>query len=51
VQCVLTVAPDLVSFAMAEFATGLSRESCVDVERTVSVPKSLLKVLLSRFVI
>lgn len=43
VQCVVTVAPDLVSFGRVEFVTGLSRKSCVDVKRTVSVPKSPIK--------
>ncbi|XP_042025715.1 aspartate--tRNA ligase 2, cytoplasmic-like isoform X1 [Salvia splendens] len=38
VQCVLTVAPDLVSPQMVKFATGLSRESIVDIEGIVSVP-------------
>ncbi|KAL6547647.1 Aspartate--tRNA ligase 2, cytoplasmic [Orobanche hederae] len=38
VQCVLTVAQDLVSLQMVKFATSLSRESIVDVEGVVSVP-------------
>lgn len=38
VQCVLTVAPDLVSPQMVKFATGLSRESIVDIEGIISVP-------------
>lgn len=42
-QCVLTEAPDLVSFEMVEFASGTSRESCADIERTVSVPESPIK--------
>ncbi|KAF7137562.1 hypothetical protein RHSIM_Rhsim07G0171600 [Rhododendron simsii] len=40
VQCVLSVCPDVVSLGMVKFATGLSRESYVDVEGTVSVPDS-----------
>ncbi|KAI7987133.1 Aspartate--tRNA ligase 2, cytoplasmic [Camellia lanceoleosa] len=39
VQCVLSVAPDVVSPQMVKFATGLSKESYVDVEWTISVPK------------
>ncbi|CAL5425613.1 unnamed protein product [Camellia sinensis] len=39
VQCVLSVAPDVVSPQMVKFATGLSKESYVDVEGTISVPK------------
>lgn len=38
VQCVLTVAPDLVSRQMVRYATGLSRESHVDIEGVVSDP-------------
>ncbi|KAL6544220.1 Aspartate--tRNA ligase 2, cytoplasmic [Orobanche gracilis] len=38
VQCVLTVAQDLVSLQMVKFTTSLSRESIVDVEGVVSVP-------------
>ncbi|KAF8389495.1 hypothetical protein HHK36_026190 [Tetracentron sinense] len=38
VQCVLTVAPELVSRQMVKFATSLSRESHVDIEGIVSVP-------------
>ncbi|KAK2993039.1 hypothetical protein RJ640_003079 [Escallonia rubra] len=38
VQCVLTAAPDLVSPQMVKYATGVSRESFVDVEGVVSVP-------------
>ncbi|KAL7150610.1 hypothetical protein ABFS83_05G125000 [Erythranthe nasuta] len=38
VQCVLTVAQDLVSSQMVKFATSLSRESIVDIEGIVSVP-------------
>ncbi|XP_052208913.1 aspartate--tRNA ligase 2, cytoplasmic-like [Diospyros lotus] len=43
VQCVLSVAPDLVSPQMVKFATGLSRESFVDIEGIVSVPKDSIK--------
>ncbi|XP_057802067.1 aspartate--tRNA ligase 1, cytoplasmic-like [Salvia miltiorrhiza] len=38
VQCVLTVAQDLVSPQMVKFANSLSRESIVDIEGIVSVP-------------
>ncbi|KAL6521033.1 hypothetical protein OROGR_017602 [Orobanche gracilis] len=38
VQCVLTVAQDLVSPQMVRFAKSLSRESIVDIEGIVSVP-------------
>lgn len=38
VQCVLTVAPDVVSPQMVKFANSLSRESIVDIEGVVSVP-------------
>ncbi|KAI3453947.1 hypothetical protein Pfo_010610 [Paulownia fortunei] len=38
VQCVLTVAQDVVSPQMVKFATSLSRESIVDIEGVVSVP-------------
>uniref|UniRef100_A0A5B7BH38 aspartate--tRNA ligase n=1 Tax=Davidia involucrata TaxID=16924 RepID=A0A5B7BH38_DAVIN len=43
VQCVLNVAPDLVSGQMVKFATSLSRESHVDIEGIVSVPKDPIK--------
>ncbi|KAF7139549.1 hypothetical protein RHSIM_Rhsim07G0113300 [Rhododendron simsii] len=43
VQCVLSVSPDVVSLGMVKFTTGLSRESYVDVEGTVSVPNSPIK--------
>ncbi|CAH2050360.1 unnamed protein product [Thlaspi arvense] len=43
VQCVLSVAPELVSPQMVKFATGLSRESYVDIEGIVSVPKESIK--------
>eukprot|EP00262_Sarcandra_glabra_P007157 TRINITY_DN1976_c0_g2_i1.p1 TRINITY_DN1976_c0_g2~~TRINITY_DN1976_c0_g2_i1.p1 ORF type:complete len:556 (-),score=89.37 TRINITY_DN1976_c0_g2_i1:221-1888(-) len=39
VQCVLTVAPGTVSKQMLKFATGLSRESHVDVQGIISVPE------------
>ncbi|KAI8021055.1 Aspartate--tRNA ligase 2, cytoplasmic [Camellia lanceoleosa] len=39
VQCVLSVAPDVVSLQMVNFATGLSKDSYVDVEGIISVPK------------
>ncbi|MFX6533324.1 OB-fold nucleic acid binding domain-containing protein, partial [Acinetobacter baumannii] len=39
VQCVLTVANDLVSPQMVKFANGLSRESIVDVQGIVSLPE------------
>ena len=38
VQCVLTVAPDLVGRQMVKYATSVSRESHVDIEGIVSVP-------------
>ncbi|XP_073309276.1 aspartate--tRNA ligase 2, cytoplasmic-like [Primulina huaijiensis] len=38
VQCVLNVSPGAVSPQMVKFATGLSRESIVDIEGVVSVP-------------
>ncbi|KAF8391623.1 hypothetical protein HHK36_023929 [Tetracentron sinense] len=38
VQCVVTVAPELVSRQMVKFATSLSRESHVEIEGIVSVP-------------
>lgn len=40
VQCVLTVAPGIVSNQMVKFATKLNVESHVDVEGVVSVPSS-----------
>ncbi|XP_031130354.1 aspartate--tRNA ligase 2, cytoplasmic-like [Ipomoea triloba] len=43
VQCVLTVAPDLVSAQMVKYATSLSKESIVDVEGVVSVPNVQIK--------
>ncbi|CAL5428455.1 unnamed protein product [Camellia sinensis] len=39
VQCMLSVAPDMVSLQMVKFTIGLSKESYVDVEGTISVPK------------
>ncbi|GAA0146861.1 aminoacyl-tRNA synthetase [Lithospermum erythrorhizon] len=43
VQCVVTVAPDLVSPQMVKYANGLSRESVIDVEGVVSVPDVAIK--------
>lgn len=43
VQCVATVASDLVSRQMVKFISGLSRESIVNVEGIVSVPKEAIK--------
>ncbi|KAK9266563.1 hypothetical protein L1049_021496 [Liquidambar formosana] len=43
VQCVLTVQNDVVSRQMVKFATGLSRESHVDIEGIVSVPDTPIK--------
>ncbi|KAK9130968.1 hypothetical protein Sjap_011455 [Stephania japonica] len=43
VQCVLTVAPELVSQDMVKFAAGLTRESHVDIEGVVSVPGEPIK--------
>ncbi|XP_057476855.1 aspartate--tRNA ligase 2, cytoplasmic-like [Actinidia eriantha] len=43
VQCVVCVAPDLISPQMVKFITGLSRESYVDVHGIVSVPKEPIK--------
>nr|GEW99493.1 aspartate--tRNA ligase 2, cytoplasmic-like [Tanacetum cinerariifolium] len=40
VQCVLSVAEGLVSAQMVKFAVGISKESFIDVEGVVSVPKS-----------
>ncbi|GER32714.1 aspartate--tRNA ligase [Striga asiatica] len=40
VQCVLSVAQDVVSPQMVKFATRLSRESIIDVEGIVSVPEN-----------
>lgn len=39
VQSILTVTPDVVSPQMVKFANALSRESIVDIEGIVSVPK------------
>ncbi|KAF5946640.1 hypothetical protein HYC85_016868 [Camellia sinensis] len=36
-QCVLSVAPDVVSLQMVKFATGLSKDSYVDVDGIISV--------------
>lgn len=43
VQCVVTANPDVVSRQMVKFVSGLSRESIVDVEGVVSVPKDPIK--------
>ncbi|OUZ99461.1 Aspartyl/Asparaginyl-tRNA synthetase [Macleaya cordata] len=43
IQCVLTVADNLVSRQMVKFATSLSRESHVDIEGIVSVPQDPIK--------
>lgn len=43
VQCVLTVAPDLVSAQMVKYATAISKESFVDVEGIVTVPPEAIK--------
>lgn len=43
VQCVVTATPDVVSRPMVKYVSGLSRESIVDVEGIVSVPKDAIK--------
>uniref|UniRef100_A0A1D1Y570 aspartate--tRNA ligase n=2 Tax=Anthurium amnicola TaxID=1678845 RepID=A0A1D1Y570_9ARAE len=43
VQCVMTVSQELVSKQMVRFASGLSRESVVDVEGVVTVPSTSIK--------
>ncbi|KVI00319.1 hypothetical protein Ccrd_021432 [Cynara cardunculus var. scolymus] len=43
VQCVLTVAPDLVSAQMVKYATAISKESFVDIEGIVTVPPEAIK--------
>ncbi|KAI3833270.1 hypothetical protein MKW98_006369 [Papaver atlanticum] len=43
IQCVLTVAENLISRQMVKFATSLSKESHVDVEGIVSVPDAPIK--------
>ncbi|KAF4367227.1 hypothetical protein G4B88_026734 [Cannabis sativa] len=43
VQCVITATPDVVSRQMVKFVSGLNRESIVDVEGIVSVPKDPIK--------
>ncbi|RZR92746.1 hypothetical protein BHM03_00021104 [Ensete ventricosum] len=43
VQCVLTVDKEFVSPHMVKFATGLSKESIVDVEGMISIPKDPIK--------
>ncbi|KAI3804364.1 hypothetical protein L1987_25848 [Smallanthus sonchifolius] len=43
VQCVLIVAPDLVSMQMVKYATAISKESFVDIEGVVTVPPEVIK--------
>ncbi|KAL5558296.1 hypothetical protein UlMin_034507 [Ulmus minor] len=43
VQCVITASPDVVSRQMVKFVSGLSRESIIDVEGVVSIPKDPIK--------
>ncbi|XP_071926683.1 aspartate--tRNA ligase 2, cytoplasmic-like isoform X2 [Coffea arabica] len=43
VQCVLTVTPDVVSGQMVKYAAALSKESIIDVEGVISVPKDPIK--------
>lgn len=43
VQCVVTVAPELVSKQMVKFCSSLNRESFVDVHGIVSVPNEPIK--------
>lgn len=43
VQCVVTVDKEFVSAQMVKFANGLSKESIVDVEGIVSIPKEAIK--------
>uniref|UniRef100_A0A7N1A0A1 aspartate--tRNA ligase n=1 Tax=Kalanchoe fedtschenkoi TaxID=63787 RepID=A0A7N1A0A1_KALFE len=43
VQCVVAVDPDMVSPQMVQYASGLSRESLVDVEGLVCVPRVAIK--------
>ncbi|XP_047322277.1 LOW QUALITY PROTEIN: aspartate--tRNA ligase 2, cytoplasmic-like [Impatiens glandulifera] len=43
VQCVLSVAPNLVSPQMVKFVTSLNKESIVDVEGVITVPKDPIK--------
>ncbi|KAJ0510501.1 putative aspartate--tRNA ligase [Helianthus annuus] len=43
VQCVLTVAPEVVSAQMVKFATGISKESFVDIEGVITVPPEAIK--------
>ncbi|KAI3826647.1 hypothetical protein L1987_00697 [Smallanthus sonchifolius] len=38
VQCVLTVAPNLVSSGMVKYATTITKESFVDIEGIITVP-------------
>ncbi|XP_058080597.1 aspartate--tRNA ligase 2, cytoplasmic-like isoform X2 [Magnolia sinica] len=43
VQCIVTVAPELVSRQMVKFATGISKESIIDIEGIVTVPQVQIK--------
>ncbi|KAI3970685.1 hypothetical protein MKX01_024332 [Papaver californicum] len=43
IQCVLTVADNLISRQMVKFATSLSKESHVDIEGIVSIPDAPIK--------
>ncbi|KAJ0735348.1 putative aspartate--tRNA ligase [Helianthus annuus] len=43
VQCVLTVAPEVVSAQMVKFATGISKESFIDIEGVITVPPEAIK--------
>ncbi|CAH9106872.1 unnamed protein product [Cuscuta europaea] len=43
VQCVLAVESDLVSLQMVKYATCLSKESIVDIEGVVTIPKEQIK--------
>lgn len=43
VQCVVTVQPEVVSRQMVKYVAGLSRESIVDIEGSVTVPNVPIK--------
>ncbi|KAK9068727.1 hypothetical protein SSX86_012842 [Deinandra increscens subsp. villosa] len=43
VQCVMTVAPDLVSAQMVKYATAIGKESFIDIEGVVTVPPEAIK--------
>ncbi|KAG1332017.1 aspartate--tRNA ligase 2, cytoplasmic [Cocos nucifera] len=43
VQCVLVINKECVSPQMVKFATGLSKESIIDIEGVVSIPKDPIK--------